>query len=279
MAVTHVGLFETFQDEGTIRTGYKRFKVTVSDRLLDDAFVALNAGGIPTIGDSWSAGDEELVCNHIDSPQFDDSALMWYVKADYILDPVLWPIEFHYDFNRSRELISPLKKDVVTGKPVVNSAGQRFDPDVEDDVFDLLITVIENSSQFPVALAKSFINTINDADVAIENETYPEGTLKVVGFRGPVTYAGGIKYYTKTIELAFRADGWKINRLDDGRMELDPETDEPMNSLDPSGMPVAEPVLLDGEGHRVEPGGDAHYLAFNLNIQKDFLLLGFTSPP
>lgn len=285
MTIQSVRLAETFRDKTQdMKTGFKTFKVVSDNRTLDLADTALNAGGVPNVGDPWSIADPDVICASVKASQFNDASLLWIVTADYVLRPTLWPVDIFIDFSRSRELISPLRKTIFN-EPICNSANQRFDPDIETDVFDMQITRVRNVQTFSAGLASLYMDSVNDAPIQVTGNNLSSLTLgaetaRVVGYRGDPVHANGMAYYVETVTLGIRLEEWKLNRLDDGRMEFQAGGGAiQINILDTQGMPVAEPVMLNGSGNRLAPGGTPVYKSFKIYKKLPFAAIGFFPPP
>ena len=118
----------------------------------------------------------------------------------------------------------PLLVD-VNGVAVVNSAGDPFDPPIEVDDCrpELSITrVVLDSSTVVLPFsqvgfrATAYENTINNADVTIDNTTYGTGKLKIAQYSADRLVVGGVTYWRETIKIQFRDETWQLKIVDQG---------------------------------------------------------------
>jgi hypothetical protein len=154
------------------------------------------------------------------------------------------------------ECTEPIDED-LDGKPIVNSAGDTFDPPPTDDFYDPLYTITRNEAAFGPAVALMYNDAINadpfmgapagSAWLRVESEEVQ--TKKLV-------------YWRTIYSVQFRVNerdkaGWKLRMLNQGYnskfqtgsndTEVRPVMDKKTNT------PISHPVLLDAKGQRILP--------------------------
>lgn len=171
---------------------------------------------------------------------------------------------------RSNNFTRVLDQD-QDGSPIVNSAGQPFDPlpEIEDD--RTVIVFSRNVASFAVDLADQYKGSVN-------SDTWygkPAGHWKIIGWTSDEQFEGGQSYFAETIEAEYNRDGWDLVVLDKGRYERNEEGDlVPIE--DGNGQAVNDDVLLDGEGHQLDPDGEVAgvFLTFSRYPRLPFGSLG-----
>jgi hypothetical protein len=94
----------------------------------------------------------------------------------------------------------PLDIDFVTGKPVVNSAGTKFDPPITYDESVLLLTFTRNEAVFNVGLAAQYKDSVN-SDVFLG---FPAGYVKLTNIGAVRAFENNQLYYKTTYEFQIR---------------------------------------------------------------------------
>jgi len=175
-----------------------------------------------------------------------------------------------WDFATSTE---PIDKD-IRGYPITNSAGESADPPVTKDFYDLVLRINRNSSHFDEEQASRYIGTVN-ADTF---KGFRPGIVKCTMIQGTPARAGYINYFVETYEFIIRWDGWWLRVLDEGFREItevDPDG-YPIYEVfkDKDGVPLSQPVLLDGYGNKLKDGVDTVFLEFEILRKMEFSRLG-----
>lgn len=216
----------------------------------------------------------------ISAEPHNDSDLHFRVTVEYAIpdfgevpdDPLKMPAEITYGATESTEPYlydrSPEPEDWAPstdgtwrGRPVVNSAGDRFDEFRERESSEEMITVVTNEATYSSRAMRAYRQTVNAEDITIDGETYPAGTLKL----SPITaqriwHEPTAKFYYRVIKVVkSREEGWNDYVLDLGTAELDYKTADPpprhekcnrMPILDASGQRVEKPWPLNGKGKK-----------------------------
>ncbi len=159
----------------------------------------------------------------------------------------------------------PIDRD-IDGNPIINSAGDPFDPPVQTDFTTLAFRIIRTeSAPFNAAKALSFMGCVNDGSCTIAGMTFTDGQLlcKVIGPIAEVTS----KSTRIDIGYDFEAhqEGWDARVLDQGFRSFSsntggtaggrgggpseiynpPDPTKP-NSINP--VQISTPVRLNGKG-------------------------------
>lgn len=139
------------------------------------------------------------------------------------------------------------------GNPILNSAGDLFDPSPEKEVGDRFFSVVRLERFYDLAKAEKFEDTVNDADfIFLKAYQFQKGQVRVESILPTGEY-----FYDATaveIEYAFavRRDGWKWRLIDQGRRGWYTDGADNKNKkaeiFGPDGTQVSSDILLDGGG-------------------------------
>lgn len=195
---------------------------------------------IPSIGDSHPE-NSDAICVSVEPVQRTDSPWLWTVTTEYstfglpeFQDPLLRrPITVYSQEDRQivAEIADRYSMPQQDGVPVVNSAGDLFDPPIMDDDPILVLTVTKNEAKFPRDKVVSFLKTKN---ASTWNKWSP-GAAKLVSITGgdakrewgkwyrPITYVFHIREFVfgRPQGAAVQSGGWLKHILDVGMNELD----------------------------------------------------------
>jgi hypothetical protein len=180
-------------------------------------------------------------------PGTDEDFIEWRATVQY------GPLAYETPFDEppqvewqaeSREV--PLDID-TEGNLVVNSAYDPFDPTITIDRPIGKLTVTLNQAVFDWRWAYLFSNKINAQEfLGAEPRTVKMGQITF-----SVLYDTNVGWYRRvTYPLYFNPDGWDAEVVDLGRRRLASNVRKPI--LD-NGVPVSEPVKLDGTGSVLDP--------------------------
>lgn len=168
--------------------------------------------------------------------------------------------------------------------PVVNSAGQPFDPPLTETRTRLVATIKYNSEDFNPSEANQFQESVNDAPVIIGTIDVLERMAKIIEYSAEPQEFEGIFYWAVTIKIEINtnqtldeddnvvAQGFDREVLDQGLFALnDDDPAKLVRMATGDGEQVTEPLKLDGSGKKLEPQtADTVFLPFKTNRQKDF---------
>lgn len=190
------------------------------------------------------------------------------------------------------------------GKSKVNSAGDLFDPPLENNATYLIITIRKNVTVFP-DWAFDYADGVNSVSFTILGRVFPAGTAWIAKIRlGEAQEDNGVVYCEASIEINVRKkrepvgsetsgdvpSPWQTEQLDEGLMAYDLAApaagryrikvkDEDDKDVYPTG-----PVPLDGAGKPYLPGpgqtredyiDNMKYLVFRDHLEVDFNDLSF----
>jgi len=239
------------------KTATRLFHV-LTDDVNDGVGVVEAADGLPPIGEAL-AGDPDppRKCSNYTSTQVDESNVLWLVRVDYEYKPTTndpggdnGGIDISWDFEESQE---PIFVD-GNGNAILNSAGQSFDPPIDDIISDLVLTITRPEFSFDVARAVSFKDAVDFGFLA------SNGHAKMRGISGRRGIVGGFNLWLVTYRIVFREFnptdgrfGWNRLILDEGKIQVaavDPGGGivQVAPILDASGQQVSNPVKLNGQG-------------------------------
>jgi hypothetical protein len=178
------------------------------------------------------------------------------------------------------EIYTQLADLDISGNPIVNAAGDPFDPPVERDQtranieITLNLTTLKSSGSNPIATLLGYANLIN-SDVWFG---FPVKTLKIQPPQIVPKYSqfSDVIYWRVTYQVAYNPDTWTKKIQNTGYRQL----------VTVSGVTTQQPILIDGafatapcyldsSGHYLPPpinAGDIDELSFEI-----YNTLNFTS--
>lgn len=277
MAVVKVR--EPFARSGSINAQWQReyeraFTVETDDA--DDGPVTVGAAIPVKIGDTYRSrndSDPGSYCQSIRVSCDTEGGKFWTATAQYgprdILsqeprDPTERPIKVSWSFSRFERPVV-LDQD---GKPVLNSAGDPFDPPLTVPDSWPLLTIVRNERTFDSLLAYNFNEAVNlDPFWGVD-----PGIVKVLDINGELAKDQDIGwYYVVTYQFEFNPDGWQPSVPDLGYRELDASGKPTDITVD--GTPVGKPVRLNGKGKyldKADTTGPTKYLDFRVFKEREF---------
>jgi len=234
------------------------------------------------------------------TPSPTNSRLVWDVTGDYqqssavfgrVENPLELPSKISWGSSAfTAPVVSAFDENGNRTIPIVNSAGQPFDPPLTEPRTALVATVTYNSETFDPLEADQFQESVNDAPIIIGNISLLERMAKIIEFTGEPQEFENISFFAVTIKVQINtnitksknpvegqpdivvAQGWDREVLDQGIFGLsddDPPKLLPLTLDD--GAQATEPLKLNGEGKRLDPQtADPIFLPFKTNRQKDF---------
>ncbi len=207
----------------------------------------------------------------IDPDCNDDSS--WVVSVEYAPydptqfpeNPLNHPVKISWGENRFEQTCFEDRN----GDPVVNSAGDYFDPPISIDDSRPTLRIVRNERSYSPTYALSWKDTINTDTFY----GFPPGTVKMSTPLGDLEYnpVCGF-YYVITYQFEINPDGWKKQILDQGMRQIDSGVKQKI--LDDKGEEINSPALLDGAGTRLPTGGTPVALTFEVYAEADYSLLG-----
>lgn len=236
---------------------------------------------VPERGDQYEATDTALRVKEVDVQQPEDvgERISFTVRVLYstgvVGDEEENPLDEDPIVNwDDQETSEPVFEDNA-GNAIINSAGQTFDPGVEKQVYDALVTIQRNIEEYDEVTASTYRGKVNADQFFIRGASSPiaVGVAKVVSYRGAQATKNGVSYWVETIIIATRADGWTRHILDEGYATRN-GSDELVTKLDANNLPTNQPVLLDGAGDELAFGDPAVFMDYDLEDTVNFSGMG-----
>jgi hypothetical protein len=191
---------------------------------------------------------------------------------DEPVSPLALPPERSWSFAVSS---MPVKRDISSpAQPICNSAGEPFDPEITQEIYDLVYRIVKNQPYFNALLAYQYIGAVN-TDVF---QGFPAGTVRCTVFTGEEIFTPYLVYYRVTYEFQIRWDGWMLKVIDQGLREymgvLPDGTPDLQNIVDRDDKEITEPQNLDGTGRKLDVGATPVVLSFKVHQEWPFAVLG-----
>lgn len=228
---------------------YRRTQIVITNDINDGPEVILASGTLPTIGNSYTLGndlDTLAVC--IDQQvEPTENPFVWRVVSLYdsarvvdlaLSNPLNLPAEVSWDFTNYD---FALQRDGA-GIPLKNSSGERFDPPVTIEDSRPVLRVSRNEASYNQANAILYQNAVN-TDVFGPAQAYQ---AKITHISGQRMVDIGIVYWKVEYEVEFRWQTFALFLLDQGYRDANGHLFR--DPIDWS--PLANPTLLNGNGFR-----------------------------
>jgi hypothetical protein len=186
-------------------------------------------------------------------------------------DPSLTPISYSYQWQVFEQAVDV----AIVGKnadgsyqygPVLNSAGDPFDPPVTRDQLRGILKIVQNTLTYPVVTYFNYGNVINND---LWNGFAPY-TLKFSPPsmpERPFSQYLNKNYYRNEAEIIFNPYTWNAQPIDRGFNYL--VGGQKAKVLDAGGTPVSTPVLLDGSGDVLASPSYNNITIFNFQVYQD----------
>ncbi len=157
----------------------------------------------------------------------------------------------------------------IYGNPVLNSAGDAFDPPIQIDDSRPTLKIVRNERTYNAQYAMLWKDTIN-ADMFFY---FPPHSVKLSTPLAELEYnpVCGF-YYVVTYQFEINPKGWEKPVLDQGMRQL--VAGVKVKMTDDSGADLSSPLPLDGAGSKLVSGSDPTYIIFEVYREADFSLLG-----
>lgn len=245
---------------GAVRPKYeftRKFKARSNSKFDDAETVREQAFvlGLPALFSSHPNNPTALLQSI--EPRLTDPPYLWTIDLKYSSDvgdpakfddsPLNRPTDITFGFQKYQR---PITQD-VNGLPVVNSAGEAFDPAIEIDDSRPTMTFARNEGGFDPQLPLIYQDAVNsDAFFG-----FLPGQVKISNIQSVFANEGSVTFWRVTYEFEVRREGWRLRVLDQGTRYLDLTTNERRELTDgKTGLAVSKPVLLDGDGLPLYPG-------------------------
>jgi len=283
LSVTETWAGETSSNQSDLTRTYARTFQVISDNALETVPAVGNAPGIPMLWDRHP-DDIPCYCNKVDVKRVANSRTVWSVTASYTNkvdeddepeeDPLARPWKLSWssaafqivaERGIKRETIDALGNTVEAAPagdiegPIVNSAGDQFDPPIQIDSSNWTITAKKNVATVPTWLM-DYRDALNDATITIAGVEFDEHELRISAMSiGEFTIENDVGYYPFQVTITQKKETWTREILDQGTHEIKTvniagtATDSRVRIVDKKGQHVTEPIRLDGSGQKLEP--------------------------
>lgn len=135
--------------------------------------------------------------------------------------------------------------------PILNSAGDPYDPPIHEDFGTLFLHVYKFVTDFDLIMAMNYRNAVNtDAFTVLGRYSVSPGQSRCVLMGIPADYNINATWVEAQLTLEFRADGFDRRLLDKGYRGWQEVSGTTSSApfTDVSGNNVTAPILLDGTG-------------------------------
>jgi hypothetical protein len=267
------------------RSRERLYRVVCSDAT-DGLDVAATASGLPAVGSAYP--NLLMVANSVSGSVVDGSRTVFEFVVSYSNEvsnedrrrnptdnPDLEPASFQWD---SGDVAVPLEKD-LDNKPVLNAAGQQFDPPVMVSRSRPSLIITRNESTWDGSKALEYVDTVNSSSFYGADK----GTVRCVRIQANSSYRKGVSFFVIRYEFSYKSDGWQPEPLNAGYYErnTDRAGNFKLQRIQVDGQDTVVPQLLNKDGkaftddEKRRPSFTPVYLKYKGYPIKDFNQLGF----
>ena len=140
----------------------------------------------------------------------------------------------------------------ISGQAIRNSAGEPYDPGLQRNYGDTMLTIQRNEADSPIHTTLKYLWKTN-ADPFLG---FAPETCIMANIQGDENLDSSVPHWSVTYEIIIRQptellpNPWRIRTLDRGFRYL--SGGKFVTAADPEGKPLNEPVLLDGAGGPID---------------------------
>lgn len=254
------------QDNKRQRRYTRTFRVTCSTPK-DGPSVVMAAASVPSVYGAYSSGndsDSGALAERISVKE--DGFCQWIAEVTYSTftpDPAQNeddPTNRAPVMRWSSALYQVPVVEALDGTPIVNSAGDPFDPPIERDDKRMVLSYERYETTYSPALSVDYACAVNEDPFL----GFAAGLARCNSIEAERHYEKGEWLWKVRYEFEFRREGWRARPLDQGFRYLDAAF-KPQLIRDDKSSPVSSPALLTGDGLRLSeakttltaPGCDA----------------------
>jgi len=262
---------------GTGGSFTRTFLVTTTDAVNEGPYVVCGCPGVPRLGDPLP--ESPLYTCRTVTPEYagGSPSLSWYVTCEYSRrsndpdedhdNPLNAPVEIEARGVKVQKIVT----HDLNGDPILNTAGDAFDPPLEVTRTHPVIVFTRNEPSFTFDYALSYMDHVNSGSYLGAGA----GTVKCNDIAAQKMFAQAQEYWQVRYEFEYNPDGWQPQVLNAGYMQL--FSGGKYKILDSDGRDVSEPWPLDASGERIAANflpDSAIYLTFTVFPSANFNLLG-----
>lgn len=230
--------------------------------------------------------DPRAVCIDIRADQVDDLPTHWYVRCEFSsvwdqVETASSPENFRpVAVETTRKIELPLVKDAVSGNPVINTAGDPYDPPLVAQYGVAHWEVRVNFLGRPNWLS-ALRTTCNNAPIAIYGNVIAIGDALMDEVEiGDQKHASGVAYWPATMQIDVDpVFHHRQIRLNDGMNQLISESGTvEKRKCQIQKEDAQSPQPLDASGRQIDPAtlpGAAYYTSWNQAPLADWSLITF----
>ncbi|SIO60126.1 hypothetical protein SAMN05444166_6276 [Singulisphaera sp. GP187] len=263
------------------KRSYRRTWYVQTDdaRVGPGAILAALPVAIGQVYDTGYESDHGSFCQSLTVTERDEDGRGWEAVAEYgpydasqfAADPVDRQPQVSWDEEQYQEAIT----EDVNGKPIVNSAGDPFDPPVMKDRSRPILVLIRNEPSYDPALAHSFQDKINSTPFFGADPEY----VKVKKITPQRAFNPDIGWYwVVTYNFVFNDKPWKSRVPNLGFRRLDPSNSQKKIEItDEYGQKISSPwpLSLTGQPLPKDSNAKAVTLEFDVHEKIDFAVFNF----
>lgn len=199
--------------------------------------------------------------------------------------------EFIQDSPPIQQPIMGAKGELLNGIPITNSAFTPFEPPPEIDYNRIRLNITMNLPTFPSEWL-NYVNTVNEKEITFVNPrnnnplyTANPSSARLMGVGGDRRIKNGFTMWQVDIDILIdNVFGWRLDILDRGYCDtsnkmISEGAPQKNTIVDEHGVPLAEPVLLNGRGEQLDLDVNlAVYLQYAPYAEFDWNLWGIQNP-
>jgi hypothetical protein len=180
------------------------------------------------------------------------------------------PLNDHPDIRWGSKTIRLPVDSTDEDKAIQNSAGQKFDPPADEDFHILVYQYSANASTFNENKASEYRGAINSDNFTLAGLPLAPYEARIASIEATNQERNGVRYWRETTTVEIGTD-WRLTLVDEGTMKKkagDAAGDVLLTPiLDDHGVPIQEPVLLDGAGQPIENPDNANPVLLKFNTK------------
>lgn len=208
----------------------------------------------------------------------DDNGLEWVGTAEYgPYDPNQFaqkPTERRLKVNWLSDQVESILDVDKDGAAILNSAGDSYEPALTEERSRPMLQIVRCQRTFNARIAQEFSDAVNSV-LWMGADPF---TVRCKPITGSLMWdADDGDYWEATYQFMYNAKGWLRKILDAGKREI--KVVSGTSHLTPilkGGVPVSDPVPLDGKGKALAVGGTPVVREYHGLPERDFGVLGFT---
>jgi len=263
------------------RTYSRSWRIITDNPLIDANYIRTH--GPVSLGNTYSANggtstDVGAYVLGIDVSDAGNDGKDWIFTANYgpwnpdvrPNNPTERPLEVSIVQNQFEQIVD----FDINGNPIVNSAGDFFEPGLTEEDSRPILNVMRWQLRFNMNTAMAYRNAVN-SDVFLGRDPRTVRSYPITGERVRDPDYGWI--FKVQYQFAYKPEGWTRKEIDAGMREK--YTSGGSTKLKPilkNGIPVQEPVPLNGSGAALAVGGTLRTLEFHTRPELPFSVFNFS---